>query len=639
MSRLFCGVGIPAFAMLLVGLSASAGLAQHDHKSANKVKAPRIFLDKSPRIVEYQLKRLSNEQLLAIETKTDDKKYLPVFNAILTREGMSRAYRESALAGMVAINESNAVSELSSAMASVKGSDPAAPRIVKALAAILFEQPVSELKAAKDDLLEIAQSGNELLAPVGFGGVLASGDADAAFQAADEAEQKVALLKSVALIPSKTIRDALHDRVFKLLDASEDSVKAAAITALASISSEPVRTFDRVAGLVSNDALRTQAVRTLLTIPKEARNAEQSQELIKYFVDFAEKSPPEKRTVSSFLDAMQLVDELLAAAPSEIAKSFRERLSETVVRVVRVHTVEEEMRYDIPYFAVEAGRPVQVVLINEDLMPHNLVIATPGSLKEVAEEGLAAGPSDGLDGKQYVPKSDKVLFATNMIPTLESETLTFDAPTEPGEYPYVCTFPRHWMRMYGVMVVVEDLDAWQKNPTEPKDPIGSNRSFIQAWTIDDFEGDLAQSLRGRLPKIGEKIFTEATCAQCHKVGEYGVGNVGPELSETFAKFKGDTKAVLREIIDPSHRIDEKYAVHTILDIDDRTFSGLVVSEDKEKVELLENPEAKEPTVILKDDIEQMVKTSNSMMPKGLMDRFSKDEIFELLSFIQGIQKK
>ena len=131
---------------------------------------------------------------------------------------------------------------------------------------------------------------------------------------------------------------------------------------------------------------------------------------------------------------------------------------------MKIHTIEEEMRYDVPYFAVEAGRPVQVVLVNEDLMPHNLVIASPGDLQEVAELGFAAGPNGGMDGKQYVPKSEKVLFATQMVPPAKSERLTFTAPTEPGQYPYVCTFPRHWMRMYGVMLVVDDLAAWQQNP-------------------------------------------------------------------------------------------------------------------------------------------------------------------------------
>lgn len=613
-------------------------LAQHDHGGETKVRAPRIFLDKSPRIVAYQLKRLSNEQLLAVETKTDDKKYLPVFGAILTREGMSRAYRETALEGMVAINDSNAVAELSGALTGIKGDGPAESRTIKALAGMLLAQPADKLSASKTQLEELADSSNRLISPVGYGALLMSGDAGKLWgSAAEDTEKQVAILDSIALIPSAEQRATQHARALALLASSNKQVQRAAVRALAKIPAKQDVTFEKVAELLEDQNLRTPAVRTLLSVPETQRGTETGTKLISWLVEFAESTEPAKRTEDSFLDAMQLVDQLLAKAPSEVAKPYRARLNETVVRVVRIHTVEEEMRYDIPYFAVEAGRPVQVVLINEDLMPHNLVITKPGALKEVADEGLAAGPDGGMDGKQYVPKNDNVLFATNMIPTLESERLTFDAPSEPGEYPYVCTFPRHWMRMYGVMVVVEDLDAWSKNPVEPKDPIGSNRSFVQSWKMDDFKDQLAQGMRGRSPQIGERIFTEATCAQCHKVGSIGVGNVGPDLSKTFAKFKDDNAAVLQEILDPSHRIDDKYAVHLILDLDDRTYSGLVVSEDKEMVKLLENPEAKEPTTILKDDIETMVKTSNSMMPKGLMDRFSKDEIFELLSFLKGVQ--
>ena len=32
-------------------------------------------------------------------------------------------------------------------------------------------------------------------------------------------------------------------------------------------------------------------------------------------------------------------------------------------------------------------------------------------------------------------------------------SLRFVAPTEPGEYPYLCTYPGHWVIMRGVMVV------------------------------------------------------------------------------------------------------------------------------------------------------------------------------------------
>ena len=64
--------------------------------------------------------------------------------------------------------------------------------------------------------------------------------------------------------------------------------------------------------------------------------------------------------------------------------------------------------------------------------------------------------------------------------------------------------------MYGVMVVVEDLDQWNKNPVEPANPIGSNRSFVQAWTIDDLKNDLELGLKGRSLEIGKRLFVEAS---------------------------------------------------------------------------------------------------------------------------------
>jgi Copper binding proteins, plastocyanin/azurin family len=84
-------------------------------------------------------------------------------------------------------------------------------------------------------------------------------------------------------------------------------------------------------------------------------------------------------------------------------------------------------------------------------------------------------PSDP-DVKPYVPESPLVLQATKLLNGGEMERLTFTAPQKPGEYPYLCTFPGHWVRMYGVMVVVEKLDAWEAAPTVPTDPM-TNKPF------------------------------------------------------------------------------------------------------------------------------------------------------------------
>lgn len=73
--------------------------------------------------------------------------------------------------------------------------------------------------------------------------------------------------------------------------------------------------------------------------------------------------------------------------------------------------------------------------------------------------------------KAYVPDSPLVLHATRLLNWGETDRLNFTAPIEAGEYPFVCTFPGHWVRMYGVMLVVDDLEVWESRRTPPKDPM------------------------------------------------------------------------------------------------------------------------------------------------------------------------
>ena len=51
-------------------------------------------------------------------------------------------------------------------------------------------------------------------------------------------------------------------------------------------------------------------------------------------------------------------------------------------------------------------------------------------------------------------RSDDILWYTKLLQPSQSDTIEFTAPT-PAEYPYLCTFPGHWMLMRGVMTVTE----------------------------------------------------------------------------------------------------------------------------------------------------------------------------------------
>jgi uncharacterized protein len=106
---------------------------------------------------------------------------------------------------------------------------------------------------------------------------------------------------------------------------------------------------------------------------------------------------------------------------------------------------------------VKAGTKVRLIFDNPDLMMHNLVLLARGAEEEVGAlaDKIAADPNGMAKG--YVPTSPKVLHATPLVAPNGKAELTFDAPNEPGAYPYICTFPGHWRVMRGVLIVEDPL--------------------------------------------------------------------------------------------------------------------------------------------------------------------------------------
>ncbi|MEM9480545.1 MAG: PVC-type heme-binding CxxCH protein [Verrucomicrobiota bacterium] len=127
--------------------------------------------------------------------------------------------------------------------------------------------------------------------------------------------------------------------------------------------------------------------------------------------------------------------------------------SQKNLKEIEISCVEGRMLFTVTQFEVEAGQPVKLLFTNPDATAHNLLISTPGSLEEIGMAGndMAKDP-DGFK-KHFVPDSNKVLHATKLLPPNTAEVLRFNAPEKPGTYPYLCTFPGHWVIMKGEMIV------------------------------------------------------------------------------------------------------------------------------------------------------------------------------------------
>jgi azurin len=86
-------------------------------------------------------------------------------------------------------------------------------------------------------------------------------------------------------------------------------------------------------------------------------------------------------------------------------------------------------------------------------VPHNWALIKPGTLNLVGDlvNKIIAEPDAA--SRQYIPKTSDVLVFTDIVVPQEQFAISFRAPTAPGRYPYLCTFPGHWMVMNGEMIV------------------------------------------------------------------------------------------------------------------------------------------------------------------------------------------
>lgn len=119
-------------------------------------------------------------------------------------------------------------------------------------------------------------------------------------------------------------------------------------------------------------------------------------------------------------------------------------------------TANDTMKFNLTRLEVKAGQEVRITLTNVGNMPkaamgHNLVILKKGvDAKAYVDASVTAMATDYMSPAL----ADQVIAHTKLLGPKQSEELVFKAPTEPGEYAFVCTFPAHYLSgMKGVLVV------------------------------------------------------------------------------------------------------------------------------------------------------------------------------------------
>lgn len=131
-----------------------------------------------------------------------------------------------------------------------------------------------------------------------------------------------------------------------------------------------------------------------------------------------------------------------------------------IATFAQARTVEIEglqtLKFSVDHISAKPGEKLTVKLTNKtslppDAMSHNFVL-----LKKDADPGAFANAAINAKDNGYIPKNmmDKVIAHTKLVAGGKTESVTFTAPKETGDYTYICTFPGHYAAgMKGTLTV------------------------------------------------------------------------------------------------------------------------------------------------------------------------------------------
>ena len=115
----------------------------------------------------------------------------------------------------------------------------------------------------------------------------------------------------------------------------------------------------------------------------------------------------------------------------------------------------DQMRYDVTAIEAKPGQKISVTLTNVGTTPkfsmgHNFVVLD----RNVNIQNFLDAASTQASHDYVPPDAKGVIAHTKLLGPGESDTVTFDAPFVPGDYPFFCSFPGHYAQgTRGMMTV------------------------------------------------------------------------------------------------------------------------------------------------------------------------------------------
>ena len=165
----------------------------------------------------------------------------------------------------------------------------------------------------------------------------------------------------------------------------------------------------------------------------------------------------------------------------------------------------------------------------------------------------------------------------------------------------------------------------------PASPVAvKTHDFVKEWTTAEL-APLVQGLTpGHSSERGREVFTAAGCIACHRYANEG-GAVGPDL--TAVAYRLGAHEMAESLIEPSKVISDQFQ-NTVVELTNGEFrTGRILKKGKDKIVISINPLGGDHEEIARSKIRKMSPSPLSPMPPGLLNRFTQDEILDLLAYL------
>jgi putative heme-binding domain-containing protein len=143
----------------------------------------------------------------------------------------------------------------------------------------------------------------------------------------------------------------------------------------------------------------------------------------------------------------------------------------------------------------------------------------------------------------------------------------------------------------------------------------------------------ALSLPGHRDR-GQQVF-ERICLACHRFGDKG-SDIGPNLS-AYGQPASSSEKLLINILDPNREVAPDYVGYDVTLKDGRVLTGIIGTQTPNSVTLKQPGTGGSGIVILRNNIEEMRSNNLSLMPEGLEQSISVEEMADLLAFLTAIR--